>query len=113
MSDLILIYITCGSVEEAREIGRHLLERRVCGCVNIFPEMQPMYWWPPKANIIEEQPEVVLIVKTLEKYFPKVETEVRKFHSSETPCLIAMPVIAVNDDYYQWIKGELMEEIDA
>ena len=113
MSDLILIYITCGSVEDARCIGRHLLEKRVCGCVNIFPEMQPMYWWPPKANTIEEQPEVVLIVKTLQKYFTKVEAEVRRLHPAETPCLIAMPVSNVNNDYYQWIKGELVEEYDA
>ena len=60
MTDLILIYITCESVEQAKKIGKHLLNKRLCTCVNIFPHMQPIFWWPPKEGKLEESKEVVL-----------------------------------------------------
>jgi periplasmic divalent cation tolerance protein len=107
MTDLILIYITCESADEAKKIGKYLLEKRLCGCVNIFPDANPMFWWPPKENKLDESKESVLLVKTLESKFEEIENEVRKIHSFDTPCLIAIPVLKVNQDYYDWIKGEI------
>ncbi len=36
---MILIYITCESREQAEDIGRHLLKKRLAGCINIIPGM--------------------------------------------------------------------------
>lgn len=107
MTDLILIYITCESEKEAKKIGKHLLEKRLCGCVNIIDGMKAMYWWPPKANKLEVSAETILIVKTLENKFNAIEKEVTKLQSSETPCLIAIPTANVAKKYYRWIKGEV------
>jgi periplasmic divalent cation tolerance protein len=63
MTDMILVYITCESMEQAKTIGKQLMEKRLCACVNIFPEMYPMVFWPPKVNKIEEGKEVVLIAR--------------------------------------------------
>ncbi|MEK7164064.1 MAG: divalent cation tolerance protein CutA [Patescibacteria group bacterium] len=41
MTDMILVYVTCKSVEQAKKFGRHLLKKRLCGCVNIFPNVNP------------------------------------------------------------------------
>ncbi len=75
MEDLIFIYTTWESVEQAKKAAKILLEKRVCGCVNIFPEMQPMFWWPPKQNKLDESKEVVMIIKTLKRNYEKVEKE--------------------------------------
>jgi len=40
MTDMLLVYITCDSVKQAKEIGRHLMNMKLCACVNIFPHMQ-------------------------------------------------------------------------
>jgi len=66
MTDMLVCYITCESVEQAKKIGKHLMNKKLCACVNIFPEMQPMFFWPPKSGIIDESKEVVLIAKTVE-----------------------------------------------
>lgn len=107
MTDMILVYITCSSPEEAKKIGMHLLEKRLCGCINIIPGMNSVYFWPPKTGKFEEEHETILIVKTLDKKFADVEREVKTIHASDTPCIIAIPVTNVSKKYYEWIKGEI------
>lgn len=107
MTDLLLVYITCESVEQAKQIGKHLMNLRLSGCVNIFPNMQPMFFWPPKSGIIDESNEVVLIVKTIEPKFKALEKEVTKIHSFDVPCIIALPVKHVSQKYYDWLVGEM------
>ena len=107
MTDMILVYITCDTVDQAKEIGKHLMNKRLCACVNIFPDMQPMFFWPPKSGKIDESKEVVLIAKTLEEKYEDLEKEVAKIHLSDTPCIISIPVTHVAKKYYEWLKGEL------
>jgi periplasmic divalent cation tolerance protein len=107
MTDMILIYITCRTHEEAEKLGTHLLNKRLCSCVNIFDGMQSIYFWPPKSGTIEKANESVLIVKTLANKFDAIEQEVTKVHSYTTPCLIAIPTTDVAKKYYAWIKGEV------
>lgn len=104
---MILIYITCENEEEAKKIGTHLLKKRLSACFNIINGMKAAYWWPPKSDKIEESNETILIVKTLENKFDEIEKEVLATHSSDTPCLIAIPTVNISKKYYEWIKGEV------
>jgi len=107
MNDLILVYTTWESVEQAKKAARHLLKKRLCGCVNIFPEVHPIFWWPPKKGKIDESKEVVMIIKTLKEKYELIEKEIYKIHTYDVPCIIAIPVFKVNEGYYKWIKGEI------
>lgn len=107
MTDMLLVYITCDSVEQAKNIAKHLMDKKLCACVNIFPEMQPMFFWPPKSSVIDESKEVVLIAKTIEDHYAELETEVAKVHTYDTPCIFAIPVVHVNKKYYDWLVGEM------
>jgi periplasmic divalent cation tolerance protein len=107
LSGLILVYITCGNLAEAKKVGQHLLEKRLAGCINIFPHMQSAYFWPPKSGKIEEAKEVVLIAKTIKSKYKALEKEIYKIHSYQNPCILAIPVELVAKKYYDWLKGEL------
>lgn len=107
MTDMILVYITCESVKQAKEIGKHLMDKKLCACVNIFPQMQPMFFWPPKSGKIDESKEVVLIAKTVDKKYKAVEKEVHKIHSYDVPCVFAISVKYVAKKYYDWLVGEM------
>lgn len=107
---LIVIYLTCHSRTEASNIGDALLCLRLIGCYNILGEIDTKYWWPPKENKFESAQEVVILLKTIPENFHKVETEVRKLHSDTTICLLGIPIFQVNDDYLQWIRGEIKSE---
>lgn len=107
MTDLLLCYITCESVAQAKDIGTHLLKKRLCACINIFPDMKPMFFWPPQSGKIDESSEVVLIAKTVESKYQALEKEVVKVHSFDTPCIIAIPTAHVSQKYYNWLVGEI------
>jgi len=110
MPDILLVYITCESVDQAKTIGKHLMDKRLCACVNIFPDMQSLFFWPPKEKTIDEQKEVVLIAKTTEAKYQQLEDEVHAVHSYEVPCVIAIPTAHVSKKYYDWLCGELEEK---
>lgn len=107
MTDMLLVYITCESVDQAKQIAKHLMGKKLCACVNIFPEMQPMFFWPPKSGKIDESKEVVLIAKTIEKNYQELEDEVHKIHTYDVPCVFAIPVKHVAKKYYEWLVGEM------
>lgn len=110
-SPLLLVYITCDSIDQAKSIGKHLMENRLAACINIFPEMQPMFFWPPKSGKIDESKEVVLIAKTISSKYQALEAEVIKIHSYDTPCIIAIPTAFVGEKYLTWLQSELTDSL--
>ncbi len=104
---MLLVYITCDSVDQAKSIGKHLMGKKLCACVNIFPEMQPMFFWPPKSGKIDESKEVVIIAKTIESKYQELESEVANIHSYDVPCIFAVQVQHFPKSYYNWLIGEM------
>ena len=100
---MILTYVTCSNKKEAKRIGRVLVEKRLAGCVNIFP-IESIYKW--KGKIVADK-EVVLIIKTFAKNFKKIEKLVKKLHSYQTPCILSIAVNKVSKDYFDWFQKEL------
>jgi periplasmic divalent cation tolerance protein len=105
--EMILVYITCSSSEEARKIGRILLEKRLAACINILPHMESLSLWPPKTGKIESANETVLLAKTMISKLKSLESEVAEIHSYDTPAIIAVPTVGVNKKYFDWISAEL------
>ncbi|MDD5093034.1 MAG: divalent-cation tolerance protein CutA [Dehalococcoidia bacterium] len=100
----IIIYITHKNREEASKITAHLLEKRLIACANIFP-IQSSYRWQGK---IENEDEVVSIVKTRRENWESVKSEVKRIHPYEVPCIIKIEVEA-NEDYAAWIGAETVQ----
>ncbi len=98
---MIMIYITCKDVKEAKRITHHLLKKKLIACANIIPRINSIYPW--KGKMIDDK-ETVLIVKTENKYYNKVKDEVRKIHSYTVPCIMKIDV-KVNKDYEKWLRS--------
>lgn len=98
--EIIFAYIACKNKSEAKKIGRALLEDRLCACVNIFDNMNSIYWWKDK---IEEANETVLIAKTTKKLFPKLSEKIKSIHSYSCPCILQIPVTDGNKAYIEWL----------
>lgn len=103
----VWVYITAGSLVEARKIGRALIEARLAACVNILENMRSMYHWKGK---VEEDREVVLIAKTRDKLMDALVDKVKSVHSYEVPCILALPVVDGNPDFLHWIEDETKDE---
>ena len=94
-----IIYITAGSMDEAKSIGRTLVEERLAACANIFP-INSIFRW--KDNI-EEAEEFGIIVKTNTNRVKDIENRVKQIHSYEVPCIVSFKIGSGSEDYLKWI----------
>jgi periplasmic divalent cation tolerance protein len=100
---VVFVYTTHPSVVEAERIGRELVEKRLCACVNILPGMVSLYWW---QGAIERADETVMVIKTRAALAEAVRAAVRQLHSYTTPAIVVLPVESVDPDYKQWLLAE-------
>lgn len=98
-----IVYITTNSTEEAEIIGRNLVSRKLAACVNIIDNMKSIYHWEGK---IESGEEVIIIAKTKKALVNEIIENVKTLHSSQVPCIVAIPIIDGNADFIQWIRNE-------
>ncbi len=98
---MIFIYITLNSAEEARVIGRALLERGLANCVNFFP-ITCIYRWD---GAITEEPETVLIVKTRDDAYDEVASVV-KSSIDYTNCVAQISVARNPPEFLAWLDRE-------
>lgn len=99
-----IIYVTTKDTEEARFIGKHLVQSQLAACVNIFDQMNSLYVWDGK---LQDDREAVMIAKTTEAKVPSVIETVRQLHSYECPCVLALPVSDGNPDFFAWIYKQV------
>ncbi len=107
MTTALLVYIPCETKEQAEDIGRALLKKRLVACVNVIEHIDSQYLWPPKKGTIEEAKESLLLAKTLESKWGEVEKTVRMLHSYETPDIMAIPLAHMSKKYHDWLVSEL------
>lgn len=98
-----MLYVTCGSVNEARMIARTMVDERLIACANMFGGMQSIYRWQDK---VVEDDEVVLLLKTSADRVDGVIARVRELHSYDVPCVVELPLARGNESYLDWIVAE-------
>jgi periplasmic divalent cation tolerance protein len=100
MTDCIVVFVTAPA-EEAVDLAKTLVDERLVACVNIVPGLRSIYWWQGK---VEDEPEVLCIMKTRTTLFEPLRDRVRELHSYEVEEIIALPIMAGNPPYLDWIK---------
>jgi periplasmic divalent cation tolerance protein len=97
---LVFVYITAGSLGEARRIGRALVAARLAACVNISGPIRSVYRWKGK---VREGREWSLIVKTRAARVAVLVRKVKALHRYEVPCIVALPILKGNPAFLEWI----------
>lgn len=93
-----IIYSTLNNNDEARKIGRALLESKLANCVNFFP-ITCIYNY---ENEITEEPEVVLLIKTLEGKYKEIEAVIKQ-HITYDNFIGELRVDQVNSNFEGWL----------
>jgi len=94
------VYMTAGSKDEAKKIGKELVASRLAACVNILDNMNSFYLWEGE---IQDDTEVVMIAKTTEDSIPELIEKVRSMHSYDCPCIVSLPVLGGYQPFLDWI----------
>lgn len=96
-----IVLITCGSIAEARRIGRKVVEKKLAACANIVPSVESIYRWKGK---VERAREVLVVLKTTANRLRELEREVKRLHSYDVPEFIALPIVAGSRKYLAWLQ---------
>ncbi|MBN2303857.1 MAG: divalent-cation tolerance protein CutA [Anaerolineae bacterium] len=102
INEHIVVLVTATDEKQARQIARRLLREKLAACVNFVP-VESMFLW--KGDIQEEE-EVLMIIKTRTETFDALMSAVKIVHSYDTPEIIGMPIVMGSREYLKWITDE-------
>ncbi|MEI6125532.1 MAG: divalent-cation tolerance protein CutA [Pseudomonadota bacterium] len=106
MTDCGIVFMTASSRGEAEKIAKSLVEKQLAACVQIFADIQSMYWWEGK---ICNEKEVFFTAKTTEELFPALVQEVKSLHSYKVPEVVFVPIKNGSHEYMDWIHEVTMK----
>lgn len=100
----LIVFCTCESPAQGRQIAEALVEARLAACVNILPPLQSIYRWQGK---IESAEEVLLLIKSTRDRFAALQERIQQLHSYDTPEIIAVPITAGSEKYLGWLGEQV------
>lgn len=98
-----MVYMTMETPQQARDIGRALIEARLAACINIIDGMKSLYWW---QGTVQEGTETVVIAKTRQDAVEKLTAKVKEMHSYDCPCVVSLPIDNGHPEFLSWIEAE-------
>ncbi|MEP7056326.1 MAG: divalent-cation tolerance protein CutA [Caldimonas sp.] len=105
----IAVYTTVSTRDEARRIGRALVERRLAACAQIT-EIESFYRW---ACALQHDTEFRLMLKTTDERYDAIEHAIRELHGYGLPAIYALPLGRVYAPYAEWVERESSGTSDA
>ena len=103
MSDIVTVYATFGSEEEARRIARTLVEEGLAACANVLSACHSIYRWQGK---VEEAEEVPALFKVAAEGAPALLARIEELHSYDVPAAVVWPIADALDSYASWVEAE-------
>ncbi len=100
---IYFIYVTFGSLIEAKKLGKKLVKAKLAACTNIIPVIYSTYVWKNKTMIDKE---CSMIVKTSKSKVKAAIKFIVKKHSYECPAVSAFPIDFSHVDFKKWIDEQ-------
>ena len=96
----IVVLTTFPDADTARRIVRMLVEEQLIACGNLIPDVESIYRW---KGAIETASEMIAILKSDQRCYPKLEARLKELHPYEVPECIVLAVSGGLPSYLQWI----------
>src|SRR5579863_8999153 len=101
-ADPIVFLTTCPDEAVASRIARDLVEAGLAACVSRVGPLHSTYRW---QGAIQDEPEVLLVIKTVSARYSELEMRLKSLHPYEVPEIIASPVARGSADYLGWLAA--------
>lgn len=99
-----MVITSTPSRQDADNITKYLLEKRLAACIQIFSSITSSYWWNDEICTDEES---LCLIKTSQKNYESLEKAIKEIHPYETPEVIVLPILSGNQDYLAWLGNQL------
>jgi len=99
---MIIVLSTYPDRKSAEDAAEMLVEKELAACVSIIKIEQSVYRWKGK---IEKTPEYLLLIKTTQKAYQQIETELKKTHPHKVPEIAYFEIKGGQKDYLDWVDA--------
>lgn len=103
MTPVRIIFCTIDNKNTAQDLARKLVQNRLAACVNIIENMVSIYKWKDE---IEEDVEVLMVIKTRKDRLQELIAYVSQFHPYDVPEILSCSVDQGNASYLDWVVAE-------
>ena len=101
--DIVFVYTSCSSIEEARSIGLSAINEKLA--------ISADYWLTnsiyPWKNVVQEIEQYIIMFATQRELGDKLIKHIEAEHSYDVPMIIKTNTDMVNQDYFFWVDTTL------
>ena len=97
------VVITAPDAEWLAAFTRSLVEDRLAACGHNIAAIRSIYRW---QGTVHDEAEARVALHTRTGLVPHIVDRADRDHPYEVPCVIAMPLIAGNPAYLEWVRDE-------
>jgi len=98
---MLICWCNTSTLDSAREIARHIVQKQLAACVSIMPGTISLYKW---ENELHEDSECTLMIKTTTENKENLTTAIQSKHTYDVPEIIFTEVVDGSDDYLAWVR---------
>jgi periplasmic divalent cation tolerance protein len=102
MTDICEVIITADDSDWLLDFTRSLVRDRLAACGQRILSIRSVYRWQG----IEDEGEARVALHTRTSLVPTIVERTNQEHSYDVPCVIALPIVAGNPAYVEWVLGE-------
>jgi periplasmic divalent cation tolerance protein len=106
MTDICEVIITADDAEWLLGFTRSLVADRLAACGQHILSIRSVYRW---QGAIEDEGEARVALHTRTDLVPAIVERTNQEHSYDVPCVIALPVVAGNPAYIEWVIAQTSE----
>ncbi|TKD52833.1 divalent-cation tolerance protein CutA [Sphingomonas baiyangensis] len=103
MSDIALLHVTFGTVEEAEQVARAMVEERLAACANVMASCISIYRW---GEGVEQEVETPVLFKTTMEQALALRDRIAELHSYDLPVIELWPA-AATEAAARWINDAI------
>jgi periplasmic divalent cation tolerance protein len=100
-AEVRVVLVTVPDVETGQALARAMVEARLAACGNVVPGLVSIYRWEGEVH---QDPECLVILKTVAVKLPALEKAVVDQHPYEVPEFLALPVVTGFPPYLGWVE---------
>jgi periplasmic divalent cation tolerance protein len=102
-ADVCEVIITAADAEWLTRFTRSLVADRLAAASHTVSPIRSTYRW---AGKVQDHGEARATLHTRTELVPAIVGQANREHPYELPCVVAVPMIAGNPAYFDWVRAE-------
>jgi periplasmic divalent cation tolerance protein len=100
----LVCFTTVADRDQARQLAKHLLERRVAACVQIDGPVESHFEWEGKVS---HEAEYRVVIKSTAQARERLRRTLREIHPYDVPQIVSLRSVDVDPDYLAWMHEQV------